>query len=145
MSKLWLVISLLVVMALLVGGCNAKPKELTPLTDEQRERLVEIALDVPEVSDQVAKSAVYNLEVKWVAVARKGSEVEDWGVLTDEEAEMGIPQGFLSPVTIYPGVLFRFLSPERLQFIVVVDLDKEKVVYIEMVPINPMEILTLPQ
>ena len=142
MKKLWLLISLIVVAALLVGGCIAKPKGVEPLTDEERDRLVEIALDVPEVSEQMEKATAYKLEVKWVALVYKGSEVVDWGVLTDEEAETGVPQGFLSSFTIYPGVLVRFLSPERLQFIVVVNLDEEEVTHVEKVPINPIEGLT---
>jgi hypothetical protein len=144
-NRLWLVTSLIVVAALLTGGCTAKPKSIEPLTDEERDRLVEIALDVPEVSEQVEKATAYKLEVKWVALVHKGLEVVDWGILTDEEAEMGIPQGFLSSFTIYPGVLVRLLSPERLQFIVAVDLDEEKVMHVEMVPINPTAGLMLPE
>lgn len=144
MSKLRLVTSLLVAVALLVGGCSAEPESIEPLTDGERERLVEIVLAVPEVSEQVEKGSLYELEVKWVALVQEGSEVVDWGVLTDEEVEMGIPHGFLSSVTIYPGVLVHFLSPERLQYVVVVDLDEEEVMHVEMVPINPVEGLTLP-
>jgi hypothetical protein len=145
MSKLWSITSLLVIAVLFVAGCNAKPQEVKPLTDEQKDRLVEIALKAPEISEQMEKAAIYQSEVKWVALARKGEEIVNWTVLTDEEVEMGIPHGFASSVTIYPGVLFRFSSPERMQFIVAIDLEDEKVMYVEMMPDNQLEDLALSQ
>ena len=91
-----------------------------------------------EIVITVQEDGRIETEVKWVALVHQGSEVVDLGILTDEEAEMGIPHGFLSSFTIYPGVLFRFSSPERLQFIVAVDLGEGKVMHVELMPADPM-------
>ena len=136
MKGLWLVTSLLMV-ALLAGGCVGKSKDMGPLTDEEKDRLIEIALDVPEVSDQLVEASVYKVEVRWVALYRRGSEVVEWAVLTDEEVEAGIHQGFLASFTIYPGVLISFGESQELYCMVAIDLDAGKVMHVELVPARP--------
>jgi hypothetical protein len=133
-----IIIGLLVVAALLTSGCAPKPKSLEPLTDEEWDRMVEIALDVPEVSEQLEKALTYKLEVKWVAISKRGGEVVDWGVLTDEEVEIGIPHGFLSSFNIYPGVLVHCLEPDEVCWVVAVDLDRGEVVHVDQISTDPM-------
>jgi len=53
-------------MALLVGGCG-QPKGIKPLTDEEKDRFIEIALNTPEALRYLENESKYSTEVRWVA------------------------------------------------------------------------------
>jgi hypothetical protein len=108
---LWLTISLLLIVALLVVGCTGHPKgieSLRWLTDAEKDRLIEIALNTPEALSLLEKGSQYETRVGWAAINWRdnGGEV----TLFDYECvEKGVPEGvpesaeFYSQVEIYIG------------------------------------------
>ena len=149
-KRLWLAVSLLVALALLVGGCTGPPPEerasppanpealenprwfsdsLRWLTDDEKDRLIEIALNTPEALRQLEKESLYKTEVNWMAMNNS-----TWWKLDYEAVESGIPAYIPQSAVFYSHVLIRFGEPERWQVMVAVDLDTEKVVLVEENP-----------
>jgi hypothetical protein len=138
---------LLVGITLVVGGCaKSLPEEgnelpltldnsiwfsdsLRWLTDDEKDRLIEIALSTPEALRQLEEESVYKAEVNWIAV-----DNSTWWKVDYEAVESGIPAYVPQSAVFYSHVLIRFGEPEQWQVMVAVDLDTEKVVFVEENP-----------
>ena len=133
---LWSATGLLVIMALIVGGCGGRPEGIGPLTDNEKARLIEIALNTPEVSAQLKIESVYKADVRWIAIVWQNSKAVEWWVLDYEEVADGYPQYVSESAVIYPRVLIRFGEPERVHVQVVVDRETEKVILTQRLPVK---------
>jgi hypothetical protein len=135
-NRLCLVVSLLLVTALVANGCATKT--IKPLTDTEKDRFVEIALNHPEVSKWLETASVYETEVGWSAIGWKDSKAVEWHRLAYEDiADGNLPSGtaYLAPVvTIHPDVYLRIGEPVRLHIHVAFDREAEKVVNVELMP-----------
>ena len=70
-KRLWFVVSLLGVVAFLLGGCAGHPEGLKnprELTDSEKDRVIEIALNTPEALRQLEKESTYRASLLWVAI-----------------------------------------------------------------------------
>ncbi|MFC1928032.1 hypothetical protein ACFLXK_00330 [Chloroflexota bacterium] len=136
-NRLWLAASLLVIMALLVSGCG-NPKGIKPLTDKEKDRLIEIALDTPEALRYLKNESKYEIEVRWVALGWNDSKASSWHPMDYEEiADGNLPSDrrYLSErVTIHPEVYIRVGEPVRMFISVAFDRDAEEVVHVELLP-----------
>ncbi len=137
MKRLWLVASLLVIVALFVaGGCASKA--IKPLTDNEKDRFVEIALNHPEVSKWLETADVYSTEVGWSAVGWNDSEATGWSRLEYEEiADGNLPKDRAFPsesVTINTDVHVRVGEPTRLHIHVAFDREEKEVVAVQLMP-----------
>ncbi len=111
-KRLWLVASLLVIAALLAGGCAGHPKgmkSLRWLTDAEKEKMIEIALKTPEALSLLEKESHYRASVGgWVAINWFGNETVGHGLdydWVDKEIPADVPESaeFFSQVEIYFG------------------------------------------
>lgn len=119
-KRLWLAASLLVALALLVGGCAGEAPELRPspvpvsgvipaehptdfpenlrwLTDEEKARAVEMALGTPAASEWRQNESVYTASIGWIALT-PGSPGEGYSGYRRFEYEIvaeGIPRGVI--------------------------------------------------
>ncbi len=136
-KRLWLVASLLLIMALLVGGCG-NPKAIKPLTNTEKNTMIEIALNHPEVSKWLEEPSVYKIEVGWVGLGWSDSKATGWHPLDYEEiADGNLPSDRLylsQTVTIHPQVYIRVGEPVRLSISVAFDRDTQEVVHVELLP-----------
>ena len=144
-KRLWLATSLLVVMAVLVGGCTGHPKgmkSLRELTDSEKERVIEIALNTPEALKWREKQRYYDTSLDWVAMVWDGSEYEysEWRWI-DYEWEADENLKYVPEAAVfYPLVTIWFVSPRRWVILVrwviqvAVDLETEKVVLVHEYP-----------
>lgn len=134
---LWLVAGLLVIATLLVGGCG-QPKGIKPLTDEERDRFIEIALNTAEALRYLENESKYEIEVRWVALGWEDSKAVEWHPLDYEEiADGNLPSDVLylsQTVTIHPEVYIRVGESVRMFISVAFDRDTEKVVHVELLP-----------
>ena len=135
-KRLWLIISLLVAASLLVGGCTSKA--IKPLTDNEKDAMIQIALAHPEVSKWLETADVYSIEVGWSAVGWNNSEATGWARLEYEEiADGNLPSDKAFPsrtTSIYPDVHVRVGEPARLHLHVAFDREKKEVVAIQLMP-----------
>ena len=138
-KKLWLVTSLLVAVALLAGGCASKA--IKPLTNTEKNRLIEIALNHPEVSKWLKEPSVYKIEVGWVGLGWSDSKATGWMRFDYEEiADGNLPSDrryLAERVTIYPEVYIRVGEPVGMFISVAFDRETKEVVHVELQPGRP--------
>ncbi len=172
--RLWLAASLLVITALLMGGCAQPtpspqptpvtgvlpaehptdfPENLRWLTEEEKARAVEMALDTPAASEWRQNESVYTASIGWIALTpgSPGEGYSGYRIFEYEIVAEGIPRGVIditpegSPekivsagvpenAEIYPNVTLRFGEPAEWQVSVAVDLEANKVVFNEGYP-----------
>lgn len=135
-KRLWLAASLLLIMTLLVGGCASKA--IKPLTGDEKDAMIEIALAHPEVSKWLETADVYSTEVGWAAVGWNNSEATGWARLEYEEiADGNLPsdRAFPSQTTsIHPDVHILVGEPVRLHIHVAFNRETKEVVAVQLQP-----------
>jgi len=132
---LWVAASLLVVIVLLVGSCTGHSKVIEPLTDNEKGRLIEIALNTPKASAWLEKESIYKVDVRWIAIVWGNSRAVRWSTLDYEQVADGKPPPYISEsAIIYPSVLVRFGEPEHTLVMVAIDRDTEEIVLVQECP-----------
>ncbi len=134
----WLrfIVILLVLIALLAGGCAQKSdmdeeSNLRWLTDEEKSKVIEIALSTPEATSSLEQQEVYTTEVDWIAIEWDGSRATGWRVLDYDVVSEGVPEFVPESAIIYTRVFLRFGDPVQQQVMVAVDLEAEEAVLVE--------------
>jgi len=173
-KRLWLVASLLVILSLLIGGCAQPapnpqpapvsgvlpaehptdfPENLRWLTDEEKERAIEIALNTPKAQECLEKESEYTTRLNWAALFPSGSgegysgyqifeyEIVAEGIprgvvdITPEESpEKVVSVGVTEEAEIYPCVHIHFGEPSVLIVMAAIDLEANKAVYVDYYP-----------
>ena len=151
---LWLLISLLIVMALLVGGCTEPTSSPQPapvsegpsaghpqgmksprlLTDEEKEKVIEITLKTPEALKQLEKDSHYNTKLSWIAIVWENSEYSEWrGIKYDWKTDpnLGLVSG---EAEFYSRVVINFGEPPQWQVMAAINPDTGKVALVEENP-----------
>ena len=148
-KKLWLTASLLITVAILVSGCSGHPegmKSLRWLTDAEKDRVIEIALNTPEALGLPGTETYYEASVEWVAINWVNDHAADifWG-LDYEDVDGGVPEHvpesaefysqveiYIAGATYYPMYLLR----------VAINPDTGKVAHIE---VHGLKLLPTPE
>lgn len=134
---LWLATSSLIATALLLGGCAGDPKGMKSpreLTEDEKDRVMEIALNTPEASKWRERESKYKTGLRWIAVVWENSEASEWLSL-DYEWEADENYQFIpESAAIYPEVRIWFGEPTQWIVQVAVDLDTGKVALVEEYP-----------
>jgi len=138
-KRLCLAASLLVVVALLVGGCAGHPegmKSLRWLTDAEKDKVIEIALNTHEAKKAREEYGAYETYLSWVAIVWDSSEYEysewrgiDYDWETDENLKLVTPTA-----EFYSRVVINFGEPPQWQVMVAVNPDTGKVVLVQENP-----------
>jgi hypothetical protein len=138
-KSLCLAASLLVVVALLVGGCAGHPegmKSLRWLTDAEKDKVIEIALNTHEAKKAREEYGAYETHLSWVAIVWDSSEYEysewrgiDYDWETDENLKLVTPTA-----EFYSRVVINFGEPPQWQVMVAVNPDTGKVVLVQENP-----------
>jgi hypothetical protein len=129
---------------LLVAGCAEaraeRPEGMESprvLTDNEKDRVVEIALNTSEALSELEKESIYETEIGWAAIVWGNSQYSQWYVLQlgDVVPTTRMLQGIPESAVYYPHVLIQFGEPPRWVVQVVVDLDSGKVVLAREYPV----------
>jgi hypothetical protein len=142
-SKL-LVTGLCLFSLLLIAGCAEAelPPEgmesLRVLTDNEKDRVMEIALNTPEALSQLEKESIYETELFWAAIVWNNSQCSRLTALQlgDVEPTPRMLQGIPESAVFYPMVFIQFGEPPRWMVQIVVDLNSEKVVLTNEYPLR---------
>lgn len=134
---LWLAASLLVMAILLIGGCAGHPKgmeSLRWLTDAEKDRVIEIALNTSEALKWQEKESQYEADLGWIAIVWENSHYSEWrGIVYEWEADPNfsfVPES----AEFYSRVVINFGEPPRWQVSVAVNPDTGKVALVEENP-----------
>jgi len=149
-----LLISLLVVMALLMGGCAEPTSSPQPapvsegpsaghpqgmksprlLTEEEKDKVIEIALNTPEALKQLEKDSHYNTKLSWIAIVWENSEYSEWwGIDYDWKTDpnLGLVSG---AAEFYSRVGINFGEPPQWQVSVAINPNTGEVALVEENP-----------
>ena len=121
------------------------PEALRWLTEGEKEKVIEIALNTPEALEWRQKEGAYKTRLDWIAMYpdSSGKGYNGYRHFDYEIVETGIPIyppdrivliGEQKSAEIYPNVHISFGEPLMWQVSVVVDLEKEEAVYIDAYP-----------
>ena len=159
-KRLGLVASFLVVMVLLVSGCLGQPDEPpsgpspTPpedaehpkgmespreLTDAEKAKVVEIALNTREALEWLEKESKYDTRLAWAAIVWKNSKCAEWRLIDyDWEADENLEYVPESAV-FYVDVFINFGDPVERKLNVDINPDTGEVVYFQGYPPRGIE------
>ena len=133
MKRLWQTVGLLMLVAvLLAGGCAGCPRGMgCPrwLTDAEKERAVEVALNTPEAVMTGENYDVYKTAFSWVAIvwrARHAAEIHGF----DYEMVDNIPDSIPEAAELYLRVEIYFGEPEQVLVGVVINPDTGEVAHV---------------
>jgi len=158
--------TLLVVLALSLGGCSKNVVTLEPtsspspissppsyptvwakgspppsgiggwqqpkaLTEDEKARVVQIAVNSPEASDWLQGRTDYRVSpINWYAIVWQDGKPGEWSALEYQIVEDGIPS-YVSPYSLwYPGVTIAVGQGTIIQMQIAVDLDHGKTVMV---------------
>jgi hypothetical protein len=131
--------AMIVVVAILAGGCGGPA--IKPLTDAEKEEMIEIALADPEVTKWLDEDEPYDATVGWSAVGWHDSEATGFSQLEYEEIADGkLPADRVFPsdkVTINPHVYIRINPPTGMHLHVAFDREKMGVAAVQLMPGRP--------
>ena len=127
-------------------------KKPVPLTEGEKNRVLEIALATPEARAELDKGTTYRTEMEWGAIlweedpnpGRTVGVAGAFWVLDYDIADTGLPS-FVNPhAVIYPRVLIRFGEPVEWNVGVTVDRTTWKIVRVDKSPPKKGIDLTIP-
>ena len=137
-TKLWGKLLLPIILLILVNGCVGQSKgweSPRELTNNEKDRIVEIALNTPEVLKQLETNKEYKTrDVDWIAIVWDNSQWSAyWRIRPEWETD---PNYNLVPksAVFYPAVTVVLGDPEDWQITVAVDFDTEKSVFVQEYP-----------
>jgi len=135
---LWAIATLLVILVPLVSGCAGHPKgwkSPRELTDIEKDRVVEIALNTPEALRQLETENKHKTtEVDWLAIVWDNSRWSAyWHIRSEWETDPNY-ELVSEAAVFYPAVTIRFGEPEEWLVTVAVDLGTEKAVLVQEYP-----------
>ena len=129
------------------------PENMKRLTEEEKQKAMEIALGTPEAQEQLKQESRYKTDIGWIALNPnpEGEGYSGYRKFDYEIVAEGIPRGKVditppgSPervvsvgvpddAEIYPDVTICFGEPVEWIITVAIDLEAEKAVYVESYP-----------
>jgi len=129
---------IIVLVAILASSLGCAQKGIEPLTDDEKNAMIEIALAHPEVSKWLETADVYSAEVDWSAVGWSNSEATGWAHLEYEEiADGNLPSDRAFPseyTSINPDVHIRVGEPAGMHIYVAFDREPKEVVAVQLMP-----------
>jgi len=160
-KRLWMAVLLLMVVILLMGGCTKEAAESHPspaspapasevlpaehpegmkslrwLTDAEKEKVIEIALNTPEAAGARETYSLYETSLRWVAIVWHNHGAELWGLDYECIKDEGVPANVPESAEFYSQVVFDFGEPPQLELRVAINPDTGKVAYVEGDPLK---------
>jgi len=143
MNKNHMLLSVFITIFITVLGSSfaCTQQGIKPLTDDEKNTMIEIALAHPEVSKWLDTADVYSVEVSWSAVGWNNSEATGLAHLEYEDiADGDLPSDRVFPsesTSINPDVHIRVGEPTGKHIHVAFDRESKEVVAVQLMPGRP--------
>lgn len=126
---------ILAVLSIAAFGCSARPAGMespAALSEAEKNKVIEIALDTPEAQQHLEEESSYTTDLVWVAIVWRGGEAAEIRYLPFENPQSD-PNYRLVPeeAVWYPGATIRFGQPSSRVVQAAVDLETDQ-------PVNVM-------
>ena len=135
-TKRYITLVVLLICLFLVFVSCTKASTLRNLTEEEKSRAIQIALNTSEAQAQLEQGITYKSDLNWVAIVWQFSRASEIHVFDYDEWETGIPSNIPRSAVIYSWVGLTFGEPERLLVGVAVDLATGKAVFVQSFPLK---------
>ena len=136
-KRLWLPLSLLVAAALFVGSCTGHPEGMEnprKLTEQEKAKVIDIALDAPRVSEWLEKESDYRIHgLDWYAIVwnSSGDGYSQYRCFPYDDVETDPNYKLVPELALwYPGVTIAVGEGTIYQTQIAVDLAAEKAVMV---------------
>jgi hypothetical protein len=135
LGKLWMVVSVSVIISLLVIGCagnHAGLKSPQTLTDAEKAEAIAIAFQAPQIASLIEKGAPYTVRLGWMAIVWNGSEPGEVRSFIGEDPWHDPNYTLVRAGSLwYPEVIIATGTDIITQVQIAVDLGTKKVVYVD--------------
>ncbi len=136
-KKLVFVLLLAIGILLAFVACT-KASTLRNLTEEEKARAIQIALNTSEAQAQLEQGITYKSDLNWVAIVWRFSRASEIYGFDYDAWETGAPSNIPRSAVIYSRVSLTFGEPERLLVEVAVDLATAKAVWVQSHPLKSL-------
>lgn len=140
MKRRVLVAISLALLVSLVGIASCTKGSTTPmpceLTGNERAKVIEIALNTPQVREWLGKESKYEAKLVWVAINDENPDPYEYSWMRSFEYDEIVEAAELISewTVVYPGVSIRFGEPWQFTVQVTIDLNTGKAVDVDMWP-----------
>lgn len=141
----FLSISLLCGLLVYVSGCNGHPqgmKEFRKLTEEEKDRLVEIALDTEEAKRALERHHTYRVLFGWAEITWQKPESEyiprEIHITDEGELDENQVQNLGKNGELYADVTFYFGEPSRVRLDVIINPDTREIIHVKWMGLKPI-------
>jgi hypothetical protein len=100
-----------------------------PLTEEEKDKAVQIALSTQEASYWLQQGFRYTTSIGWVGIVWANSRVSEVAAFDYNAIEKGIPPTIPQSAVVYPWIHLYFGEPPKIDIMAAVDLSTDKVVH----------------
>jgi hypothetical protein len=135
----YLMVALIPLVLLPASACRSHPKgmeSLRWLTDGEKDKAIETALNTHEAMETSEKYGVTRTSIGWVAVEWRDGGAEFYGF--DYEMMAKVPGQVPETVEFYVRVEIYFGEPERVLLRVTINPDTGKVAHIQSYPLKTL-------
>lgn len=137
-TKRYITLVVLLICLFLVFVSCTKASTSRNLTEEEKSRATQIALNTSEAQTQLEQGITYKSDLNWVAIVWQFSRASEIHAFDYDEWETGIPSNIPRSAVIYSRVSLTFGEPERLLVEVAVDLATGKAVFVQSFPLKSL-------
>jgi hypothetical protein len=150
MKKLSIITISLIAAVLLISGCGGPPegmKEFRRLTEEEKERLVEIALDTEDAKRSLEQHNSYVVFFGWAEITWQKPEGEyiprEIHITSEDELDENQVQNLGEDGELYVDVIFYFGEPSRVRLDVIINPDTGEIIHVEWMGLKTIPTDTL--
>jgi hypothetical protein len=140
-----LISGLLCGMLVYVSGCSGHPKgmkEFRRLTEEEKDRLVEFALDTEDAKQSLERHHTYEVMFGWAEITWQKPEGEyiprEIHITHEDDLDENQVHNLGKEGELYVDVTFYFGEPSRVRLDVIINPDTWEIIHVEWMGLKPI-------
>lgn len=145
MERLSTIVISIIAVILLMSGCGGPPtgmNEFRQLTENEKDRLVEIALDTEDAKRSLERHDTYVVLFGWAEITWQKPEGEyiprEIHITHEDDLDENQAQNLGKKSELYADVTFYFGEPSRVRLDVIINPDTWETVHVEWMGLKPI-------